>query len=126
MSFESTSAWRRISRRLKNDWHPGGRRWWRQGFRAFEGTQELEFAKYYSSAIECEGKKAKAGNKMKLVERKLRLAEKILKTVASDDLGKNVERATWIGLFLKEVKSAHMPLDESQRSAENAKRNLKP
>jgi len=96
------------------------------GLSAFEGIQELEFASYYSLAIECGGEEAKAENKKKLAERKLRLAEKRLKAAQSDDLGERVERATWVRLFLREVESAQLRLDKLQRLAENAKRDLEP
>ena len=91
------------------------------GIPALEGIQELEFASYYSLAIECGHEEARAENKKKLAERKLRLAERRLKAAESDDLGERVERATWIGLFLKEVESAQMRLNELQRLAEGAK-----
>ena len=96
------------------------------GIPAFEGIQELGFASYYSLAIECGHEEAKAENKKKLAERKLRLAEKRLKAAESDDLGERAERATWIGLFLKEVESAQMRLDELQRLAEDAKCDAEP
>ena len=43
---------------------------------AFEGIQELEFANYYSLAIECGREEAKAKKKKKSAKQKLRLAEK--------------------------------------------------
>ncbi len=96
------------------------------GILAFEGIQELEFASYYSLAIECGNEEARARKKMESAERKLRLAEKRLKAAESDDLGERVERATWIGLFLKEVESAQMRLHELQRLAEDAKCDAEP
>lgn len=96
------------------------------GLSAFEGIQELEFASYYSLAIECGREEARADKKKKSAEQKLRLAEKRLKAAESDDLGERVERATWIGLFLKEVESAQMRLDELQRLAEDAKCDVEP
>ena len=96
------------------------------GIPAFEGIQELEFANYYSLAIECGREEGKAERKMKSTEQKLRLAEKRLKIAESDDLRERVERAIWIGLFLKEVESAQMRLDELQRLAEDAKCELEP
>lgn len=96
------------------------------GLSAFEGVQEFDFGKYYSLAIEWDGKEAKAENKKKLAERKLKLAEKRLKAAESDDLGERVERATWIRLFLKEAESAQMRLDDLQLLAEDAKRDLEP
>lgn len=96
------------------------------GILAFEGIQELEFASYYSLAIECGNEEARARKKMESAERKLRLAEKRLKAAESDDLGDRVERATWIGLFLKEVESAQMRLHELQRLAEDAKCDAEP
>lgn len=94
------------------------------GISAFEGIQELEFASYYSLALKCSGEEGKAEKREKLADRKLRLAEKKLKAADSGDLGERVERATWIALFLKEVESTQLRLDESQRLAENAKREL--
>lgn len=64
------------------------------GILAFEGIQELEFANYYSLAIECGREKAKAERKKKSVEQKLRLAEKRLKAAESNNLGERVKRAT--------------------------------
>ncbi|KAL9606106.1 MAG: hypothetical protein Q9179_000732 [Wetmoreana sp. 5 TL-2023] len=96
------------------------------GISAFEGIQELEFARYYSLAIECSGEKGKAEKKEKLAQRKLRLAEKRLEAAESDNLGESVERATWVRLFLKEVEATRRRLDELQRVAENAKRELEP
>ncbi|MCJ1382857.1 hypothetical protein MMC17_005970 [Xylographa soralifera] len=96
------------------------------GLPAFEGIQELEFAKYYGLAMEYDGKEAKAEKKEKLAEGRLRLVEKKLKVAESDDLGETVERATWMGLFLKEVEYVQTQLDELQRLAEDAKRELKP
>lgn len=57
------------------------------GILAFEGIQELEFANYYSLAIECGREEAKAEEKMKSAQQRLRLAEKRLKAAESDDLG---------------------------------------
>lgn len=96
------------------------------GVSAFEGIQELDFANYYNLAIECGGEEAKAQNREKLAERKLRLAEKRSKVAESDDLGEKVERATWVGLFLEEVESAQMRLDNLQRLAKNAQSDLEP
>lgn len=96
------------------------------GISAFEGTQELEFGNYYGLAIECNREEAKANKKKESAERKLRLAEKRLKTAESNDLGERVEKATWVGLFLKEVESAQLRLNELQRLAENARRDLEP
>lgn len=96
------------------------------GISAFKGIQELEFANYYSLAIECGREEAKARKKMKSAERKLRLARKRLKAAESDGLGERVQRATWIGLFLKKVESAQMRLDELQRLAEDAKCESEP
>jgi len=96
------------------------------GISAFEEIQELEFASYYSLAVQCSGEEGKAEKREKLAERKLRLAEKKLKAAESGDLGERVERATWVALFLKEVESAQIQLDELQRLAEDAKRELEP
>ncbi|KAL8816168.1 MAG: hypothetical protein Q9223_004777 [Gallowayella weberi] len=96
------------------------------GISAFEGVQELEFASYYSLILECGGEEGEAEKKVKLAERKLRLAETRLKVAESDDLGESVERATWVRLFRKEIKSAQMRMDELQRLAEDAERELEP
>ncbi len=48
------------------------------GISALEGIRELEFANYYSLAIECGREEAKAKNKEKLAERHLSLAERRL------------------------------------------------
>ena len=96
------------------------------GVSAFEGIQELEFGSYYSLVLEWGGKEAKAEREVELAKRKLRLAEKRLKIAESDDLGERVERATWVGLFLKQVESAQVRLAELQYVAENAERDLEP
>lgn len=96
------------------------------GISAFEEIQELEFASYYSLAVQCSGEEGKVKKKEKLAERKLRLAEKRLKVAESDDLGEMVEKATWVALFLKEVESTQLRVDELQHLAENAKRELEP
>ena len=96
------------------------------GLSAFEGIQELDFAKYYSLAIERGSEEGKAEDKQELAERKLRLAEKRLKAAESDDLGERVERANWVRLFLKEVESAQTQLGELQRLSEDVKRDLEP
>lgn len=96
------------------------------GISAFEGMQELEFASYYSLILECSNEEARADKKEKLAERTLRLAEKRLKAAGSDDLGESVERATWVKLFLKEVESAQIRMDELQCLAEDAEREAEP
>ena len=96
------------------------------GLSAFEGIQELDFATDYGLSIEYSREKGKAKKKEELAERKLRLAETRLKATESSDLGEIVERVAWIRLFLKEVESAQMRLDELQRLAENARRDLEP
>ena len=96
------------------------------GSPAFEGIQELEFASYYSLALKCSGEKGKAKKKEELAERKLRLAEKRLKAAGSDDLGERVERDIWVGLFLKDVESAQVRLNELERLVEDAERELAP
>lgn len=79
---------------------------------AFEGVQEIEFASYYSLIIECNKEEARAEEKEKLAERKLRSAEKGSKAAGSDDLGESVERATCVKLFPKEVEFAQMQSTE--------------
>ncbi|KAF7506289.1 hypothetical protein GJ744_011862 [Endocarpon pusillum] len=103
------------------------------GISAFEGIQELGFATYCGLAMEWGGEEVKAEKKeklaerkLRLAERKLRLAEKRLKTAESDNLGEMVERELWVGLFLKELESAQIRLNEVQPLAEDAKRILDP
>ncbi|KAL9025040.1 MAG: hypothetical protein Q9196_006068, partial [Gyalolechia fulgens] len=96
------------------------------GISAFEGVQELAFASEYSLTIEYNKEKSRAQKKMELAERRLRLAEKRLEVTGSDNLGESVERATWVKLFLKEVEIAQMRLDELQRLADDARRELEP
>ncbi|KAI4288699.1 MAG: hypothetical protein L6R35_002035 [Caloplaca aegaea] len=96
------------------------------GISAFEGVQELGFASEYSLTIEWNKEKFRAEKREELAERKLRLAEKRLKAAGLDDLGESVERATWERLFLKEVESAQIRMDELQRLAEDATRELEP
>ncbi|KAI4085797.1 MAG: hypothetical protein L6R37_008468, partial [Teloschistes peruensis] len=94
------------------------------GVSAFEDIQELEFASDYSLTLENSSEEDRAEEKVELAERKLRLAEKRLQAAGSDELGESVERATWVRLFLKEVESAQARMDELQRLAEDAKREL--
>ncbi|KAL8973570.1 MAG: hypothetical protein Q9197_002193 [Variospora fuerteventurae] len=97
------------------------------GISAFEGIEELEFASEYSLTFEYNKEMARAEEKEELAERKLRLAEKRLKAAGSDDLGgESVERATWGRFFLKEVEIAKIRMDELQRLAEDATRELEP
>ncbi|KAI9779204.1 MAG: hypothetical protein M1816_003644 [Peltula sp. TS41687] len=87
------------------------------GVPGFEAVQELDnFATYYSLAVENGNEESKAWDKMTLAKQKLRVAETRLKTAQLEDLGETVERATWIGLFLKEVQSARIRLDEIPKS----------
>ena len=96
------------------------------GISAFEEVQKLEFASYYSLILESSSEEGGAEKKVKSAERQLRLAETRLKAAESDDLGESVERATWVRLFRNEVESAQMRMDELQRLAEDAKRELEP
>lgn len=96
------------------------------GLSAFEGIQELQFASYYSLVQEWCCSVARTEGYKELAGRKLRLAEKRMKVAESANLGEWFERASWIGLFLKEVESAQVRLDESQRLAESALRDLEP
>ncbi|KAI9778188.1 MAG: hypothetical protein M1816_004240 [Peltula sp. TS41687] len=50
--------------------------------------------------------------------------KKRLEVAQSDDLGEKVERNTWIGLFMTEVDSKRTRLNELQRLAKEAKRDL--
>jgi len=90
----------------------------------FEEIEKLEFVSYYSLAVQCSNEKEKAKKRKKLTKRKLRLTEKKLKIVESSNLKKRVEKTTWIVLFLKEIESAQMQLNELQRLTENTKREL--
>ncbi|KAL8801323.1 MAG: hypothetical protein Q9182_004529 [Xanthomendoza sp. 2 TL-2023] len=96
------------------------------GISAFEAVQELDFASEYSLTIEYSKERFRAEKKVELAERKLRLAEKRMNAAGSDDLGESVERATWIRLFLKEVESAQIRMNDLQRLAVDAKRELEP
>ena len=92
------------------------------GIPAFEKTQKYEFVNFYSLTIKCRGEEGKTKKKKTLTKRRLKLADKRLKAAKSNDLKKRVEKTIWIELFLKEVQSAQMRLDESQRLTENATR----
>ena len=96
------------------------------GLSAFEEFQELEFGHYYGLAVKHSSEEGRAKKKEKLAERKLKLTEQRLKTAELDDLGERVERATWIKLFLDEVKRAKMRVDDLQRLYEDAKRETEP
>lgn len=97
------------------------------GVPGFEGVHELDnFATYYGLAVKQGDEEFAAQSKRDLAERELQLAEKRLKAAQSDDLGETVERATWIGLFLKEAQSTQMRLEKLQQLAENAERDLEP
>ena len=58
--------------------------------------------------------------------RKLTLAEKRMKTAESADLRERFERTSWIRIFLKEVESAQMRLDDLLDLAGGAIRGLEP
>ena len=96
------------------------------GVSAFEGIQELEFASFYSLSIQQSGEEGKAKKRERLAKQQLKLAEERLNAAESDDVGEIVEKATWVGLFLKEVESAQMRLGELQRLADDAKSDLEP
>lgn len=96
------------------------------GLSAFEGIQELEFAEYCSLVDRWCCKVARNEGYKEVAGRKLTLAEKRIKIAESADLGERFERASWIGLFLKEVGSAQMQLDELLGLAESAIRGLEP
>lgn len=64
------------------------------GILAFEWIQELEFANYYSFAMECGREEAKAKKKRELAEQKLRLAGKRSMAAELGDLGERVKKAT--------------------------------
>ena len=95
------------------------------GISTFEKIQKLEFANFYSLIIECGNKEGRA-EKKKSTEQRLKLAEKRLNAAKSNHLKKRVERNVWIGLFLKEIESAQMRLNELQRLTENAKCDVEP
>ena len=96
------------------------------GLSAFEEFQELEFGHYYGLAVKHSSEEGKAKKKENLAERKLRLAEERLKTAELNNLGERIERAAWIRLFQDEVERVKMPLDELQRLAEDARRDVMP
>ncbi|KAL9100367.1 MAG: hypothetical protein Q9163_004249 [Psora crenata] len=97
-----------------------------EGFSAFEEIEGLEFGKYYSITLDWSSKEAKAKEKEELAERKLRIAKKRLEAAHSEELGEKVERVSWIGWFVKEVESQRTRVDELQRSADEARRDLEP
>ncbi|MDI1488802.1 MAG: hypothetical protein OHK93_008078 [Ramalina farinacea] len=96
------------------------------GFSTFEEIEELGFGKYYGMALEWSSREAEVEEKEKVAERKLRLAKKRSEAAQSGELGETVERDTWIGLFRKELESGRTRLDELQRLADNAKREVEP
>ena len=96
------------------------------GLSAFEGIQEFEFAEYCSLADRWCCKVARTEGYKEAAGRKLTLAEKRMKIAESVDLGERFERASWIGIFLKEVESAQMRLDDLLDLAESAIRGLEP
>ena len=83
------------------------------GLPGYEGVFDpTSFANHYGLCVESNNEETRALRKRIMVERDLKLAEKRLKVAQSDDLGDTVERAVWIGLFLKDVHSARITLDE--------------
>ena len=76
------------------------------GISAFEEIPELDFGQYYGLAVQHSKEKADAEQKEKQAEKRLRLAEKRLKAAQSYDLGKRLERSTWVGFFKKVVECA--------------------
>ncbi|KAL9123851.1 MAG: hypothetical protein Q9217_006760, partial [Psora testacea] len=96
------------------------------GYSAFEEIEGLEFGKYYSMALEWSEKEGEAEEKEKLAERKLRMAKKRSEAAQSEELGERVERDRWIGWFTKEVELQRTRLDELQRLADEARRDVDP
>ncbi|KAL8744022.1 MAG: hypothetical protein Q9190_003690 [Brigantiaea leucoxantha] len=90
----------------------------------FKVFREPEFARYKRLAWQYSGEERDAKAELGPAERKLRLAETMLQAAGSDDLGESVERASWVELFRKELKSAQMRRDELERLAENIEREL--
>ena len=96
------------------------------GYSAFEEIEELEFGRYYGMTLEWSAKEAKAEKKEELAERKLKMAKKRSEAAQSEELGERVEPDRWIGWFTKEVESQRTRLDELQRSADEAERDVEP
>ena len=70
------------------------------------------FANHCALCIESGNEESKALTNRMLRGGDLKLAQMRLEVAQSDDLGDMVERAAWIGLFLKDVRSAQIRLDE--------------
>lgn len=97
-----------------------------EGFSAFEEIEGLEVGRCYSMTLEWGDKEENAKRKQEQAERKLRMAQKRSETAQSEELGKKVGRDRWIDFFVKEVESQRISVDELQRSADEAKRDVEP
>lgn len=83
------------------------------GISGFEGVHNPDnFGVFSTEKIEYEREERAAREKWKSARQKLRLAEQRLNAAQSADLGETVERATWIQLFSRKVKSAQTWLDQ--------------
>jgi hypothetical protein len=90
------------------------------------GFEELHdsFASYYGLAVKHNSEEATAQRKMEFAEQHLRLVEKRLEVAYT--LGETVERGAWIRCFLEAVELTRMQLENIQRCAEIAHRELEP
>ena len=97
-----------------------------EGFSAFEEIEGLEFGKFFGMNLEWGDKEGEAKEKEQLAERKLRMVKTRSKAAQSEELGEKVERDRWIEWFVKEVESQRTTVDELQRVADKARRDVKP
>ncbi len=97
-----------------------------EGYSAFEEIEDMEFGQYYSMNLDWHEREAKAKKKEELAERKLKIAKTRLGAAQSEEIGESVERDQWIGWFVKEVESQRTKVDELQRLAHEARRDVEP
>ncbi|KAI9889401.1 MAG: hypothetical protein M1814_005337 [Vezdaea aestivalis] len=97
-----------------------------EGYSAFEEIEDIEFGKYYGMCLDWSEKEGEKERKEELAKWKLKVAKTRLEVAQSEELGEMVERDCWIGWFEKEVISQQTRMDELQRLADEAKRDVEP
>ena len=97
-----------------------------EGYSAFEEIEDMEFGQYYSMNRDWHEKEAKAKKKEELAERKLKIAKIRLRATQSEEIGENVQRNQWIDWFVKEAESQRTRVDELERLAHEARRDVEP
>ena len=95
-------------------------------YSAFEEIERLEFRRFIGIIEDWGNKVEETKKKQELAERKLKVAKTKWEASQSEELGDTVERSRWIGWLEKKVVSRRTKMDELNRSADEAKRDMEP